>query len=75
MENSSPFQVFTDPRVRMLTMVQELITQRGISVSGLLKPPLRDPDADSYCPRCRGQYISGVRTCPQCTGISLQTFG
>ncbi|WP_437194447.1 hypothetical protein [Planctomicrobium sp. SH527] len=74
-ENARASQVFLDSRARMLTVVQELITQRGISVSELLEPPLRDPDAESYCPRCRGQYVSGVRTCPQCTGISLQPFG
>lgn len=73
-EHQRATQIFRDSQVQMIAIVEELITSQGISLNELLQPPRRDPDAESYCPRCRGQYVIGVKRCPHCVGTRLQPF-
>ena len=46
----------------------------GVEVAELVKAPLPDPDARSYCPRCHSQFVLENGTCKDCGGLQLKPF-
>ena len=54
--------------------LEECLREAGVDPAALLAPPVPDPDAHSYCPRCRRQSIEAAGLCPDCVAIALQPF-
>jgi hypothetical protein len=52
---------------------EKLLHRAGLEPSKLLQPPARTERANqTFCPRCRAQFIVAQGTCEECGGRSLQ---
>lgn len=45
-----------------------------VPVESLEQPPVHDGASAFYCPKCLGQFLSGVKECRDCGGIHLRPF-
>lgn len=52
------------------------LTARGFRLDSFdIAPDLsEDPEATSYCPRCHGMFLQGIKTCTDCGGMALRIF-
>ena len=62
---------WTEQRLVALTAS---LKKEEVDPAGLLPIPLRDDDANSWCPRCLCQFIHHSGSCPDCPGIALTPF-
>ena len=61
-------------RSQLLARLESVLRTGGIDPLALVRPPVSDPDARSYCPRCRAQYVLAEGHCEACGGLRLQAF-
>lgn len=58
-------------RANLATHVDKMLRQEGIEVEPLLAAPKRDTRLSCcYCPRCRAQFVTAGKCCPQ--GVRLE---
>jgi hypothetical protein len=61
-------------RNQHLTALVRMLAELNIAPEDLLKAPIRDNDARTWCPRCLNQYTLESGTCHDCIDISLLGF-
>ncbi|MDA1165415.1 MAG: hypothetical protein O3B13_20145 [Planctomycetota bacterium] len=61
-------------RNQHLTALMKMLAEMSIAPEDLLKSPIRDNDARTWCPRCLNQYTLESGTCHDCVDISLLGF-
>jgi hypothetical protein len=59
-------------RARMCDALDRCVRRAGLRLERLRRaPPPDEPEAQSYCPRCHGQYTVAGGSCRYCGGIAL----
>lgn len=60
-------------RARLAALVEQLARGRGVDVSAWATAPApSDPDHQSFCPRCRTEYVVEQGTCRDCGDLPLE---
>ena len=73
-DDSASYRTETWFRDCLKSHLSEVVRQTGIDVANLVKAPIPDPDAQSYCPRCQSQFVVSDGICESCDGLRLQPF-
>tara|TARA_R110002072_G_scaffold271038_2_gene430965 strand:- start:85242 stop:86408 length:1167 start_codon:yes stop_codon:yes gene_type:complete len=59
---------------RQLKTLSVILKEQGIEIDELLRAPVPDFDARTWCPRCLTQYTLESGDCPECLDVPLQKF-
>ena len=63
-------------RDRLRERAEAVTREKGADVAALLAAPVRDdPEARSFCARCRQESTHDTGECPNCPGVALVRFG
>jgi hypothetical protein len=66
-------EVWTWFAPRLTARLEDLARSAGLQPAELVAPPVAEPDARSYCPRCQGQFFVTTTTCASC-GLPTEEF-
>ena len=72
--SETALRIEEDFRARLFTRISSLLERAGHDPKRLLATPEPLPDALTFCPRCRMQFVHANGDCDRCVGVALKTF-